>query len=120
MIGKNKRKNLNMQPNLDNLITVFNKMSSDGWDINSPLKYGFYFIDSDKEKLEAVYEELREKNYLLEYIHQIDNDDQWTLYASKVDILSPDKLHKRNIAFNELANYFDIEGYDGWDVEQIS
>jgi len=93
-------------------------MSYDGWDVHSKLKWGFFFVDADKEKLMAAYEELEEKDYVLESICSSD-DGKWTLHASKVDILTPDKLHRRNIAFNELAEYCGVELYDGWDVEQI-
>ena len=94
-------------------------MDSDGWNIYSPMKYGFYFHDDSKDKLIKVYKELNEKNYTLEKIYQLDDDSKWILHASKIDVLTPEKLHKRNIAFNELAIYCQIELYDGWDVEKI-
>jgi len=46
------------------------------------------------------------------------NDTEWTLHASKIDTLTPELLHKRNIAFNELADYCEVSLYDGWDVEK--
>ncbi|MEI9807982.1 MAG: ribonuclease E inhibitor RraB [Bacteroidota bacterium] len=104
---------------LDNLIKLFHEMQADGWDTNSPLKWGFYFVDSDKEKLKRLFLELKEKNYILEKIYMVDHSDsEWTLRASK-NTLTPEKLHKRNIAFNELANYCGVSLYDGWDVEKI-
>ena len=41
------------------------------------------------------------------------------LTVSKIDILTAEKLHKRNIAFNELAKFCGIDLYDGWDVEKL-
>lgn len=109
-----------MIPNLDNLIKSFHKMQADGFDINSPLKWGFYFVDTDKEKLKKVFLELKDKNYILEKIYLVnDSDPEWTLHASKIDTLTPEKLHERNLAFNELADYCEISLYDGWDVEKI-
>jgi hypothetical protein len=108
-----------MQTNLNNLIAIFDDMTSDGWDLNSSLKYGFYFNDDSKDKLKNVFEELGEKNYVMEDIYQLDGDSKWILHVSKIDALTPEKLHRRNIAFNELANHCQIELYDGWDVEQI-
>jgi hypothetical protein len=35
------------------------------------------------------------------------------------EILTPEKLHKRNIAFNELARHCEVELYDGWAVEKL-
>ena len=109
-----------MIPNLDNLIELFHKMQADGFDTNSPLKWGFYFVDTDKEKLKRVFLELKDKNYILEKIYLVDDSDtEWTLHASKIDTLTPEKLHKRNMAFNELADYCKVSLYDGWDVEKI-
>ena len=96
-------------------------MEADGFDINSPLKWGFYFVDPNKEKLQRVFEELKDNNYVLENIYSVEQgDNKWTLYASKIDILTAEKLHKRNIAFIELADYCEVELYDGWDVEKLT
>lgn len=91
-----------MELNLERLIITFEKMNSNGFDTNKELKWGFYFVDVDKSKLENVYNELGEKNYILEGLYQ-NEDFLWSLHTSKIDILTPEKLHKRNIAFNELA-----------------
>lgn len=106
-----------MISNLERLVEIFNKMNADGFDTSMPLKWGFYFMDTDKEKLQAVFNELRDYNYTLEDINW--SNDKWTLHASKIDTLTAEKLHKRNIAFNELASYCNIELYDGWDVGKI-
>ncbi len=94
-------------------------MVKNGWDTNSPMKWGFFFYDKDKENLHAVYAELEESGYTLEDIYQVeDNDNYWTLNATKIDTLTPEKLHKRNLAFNDLADYCGVKCYDGWDVER--
>ena len=108
-----------MNSNLGNLLEVFNKMQSDGFDIDGPLKWGFYFVDSDKTKLQSVFDELKDNNYILEDIY-LGEGDNWTLHASKIDILTAEKLHRRNLAFNELASHCEVALYDGWDVERIS
>ena len=95
-------------------------MQANGFDISSPLKWGFYFTDGDETKLRLVYAELESSSYVLEGISRIDDNKYWTLFASKIDILTPEKLHRRNLAFNELANYCAVELYDGWDVERIN
>lgn len=110
-----------MITNFENLVDIFNKMQTDGFEINAPLKWGFYFVDSDKAKLMSVFEELRDKNYVLEDIFSAEeNGEDCTLHVSKIEVLTPEKLHKRNIAFNTLADYCEVALYDGWDVEKIS
>ena len=110
-----------MNSSLDNLIKIFNDMRTDGFDTDGSLKWGFYFADESKEKLQNLFTELEEKNYVLEKIHKVDKESRtWTLHASKIDILTPDKLHRRNLAFNELADGCEVELYDGWDVEKVN
>lgn len=109
-----------MQSDLNRLTEAFEYLKSNGFIIDAPLKWGFYFIDKSKKKLMALFEELEEKNYTLEAIYKADSKDKgWTLHVSKIDTLTPEKLHRRNIAFNELADYCNVEFYDGWDVERI-
>lgn len=107
-----------MLANIKNLETIFKKMSEDGFDLNKPLKWGFFFFDANKIKLEKVFEELKDHQYKKEDFSKTE-DGKWKLHVSKIDILTVDKLHKRNIAFNELASHCDVELYDGWDVEKI-
>lgn len=62
---------------------------------------------------------MKDHDYKIEKLER-DEDDEWTLQVSKVDVLTPEKLHKRNIAFNELAEYCNVSLYDGWDVEEVT
>jgi hypothetical protein len=107
-----------MQTNLDRLKGIFGEMPANGFDINEPLKWGFFFFDSDRNKLNSLYDELKDKGYenngtvLME-------DNKWRLFVTKIEILTPEKLHSRNNAFNELAEYCSVELYDGWDVEKV-
>jgi hypothetical protein len=94
-------------------------MKEDNFDTTKQLEWGFYFVDKDKSKLEALFNELIEKGYRNHSIKRVENK-LWQLSAKKIDILTPLKLHKRNIAFNELASYCGVELYDGWDVERHS
>jgi Regulator of ribonuclease activity B len=107
-----------MIPNLKNLEKIFQKMENDGFEIEKPLKWGFYFFDENKEKLEKIYLELKNHDYKLEKYIKMD-DNLWRLFVTKVEILQFQKLHRRNIAFNDLAKNFNIKLYDGWDVEKI-
>ena len=107
-----------MISSLDNLLAMFKKMNDSGFNTSAPLKWGFYFVDTDKGKLQSVFNELKDNNYFLDDIY-LSDENNWTLHASKIDTLTPEKLHKRNNAFNELADYCNVDRYDGWDVEKI-
>ena len=103
-----------MLPNQQSVIDTFEKMQGDGWDTSKPLKWGFFFFGSIKDNLKGIFSELSDSDYSVESVHQTD-DKQWVLQVSKVEALASDKLHRRNIAFNELAEAYDSL-YDGWDV----
>jgi hypothetical protein len=105
-----------MESNIENINQIFYKMKENGWDTTQPLKWGFFFIGQHKKNLIKIYEELKDYSYTLENIHQTD-DGVWVLQASKTEALLPDKLHQRNISFNDLAIAYDSI-YDGWDVGQ--
>ncbi|MBF9143371.1 ribonuclease E inhibitor RraB [Hymenobacter properus] len=107
-----------MNASFDSVKEMFRKMEANGWDTASTLKWGFFFSDKDKGKLLDVFSELEEHSYKNEGMHQADDGD-WVLQVSKLDILTPEKLHKRNVAFNELAAHCAVELYDGWDVGKI-
>lgn len=107
-----------MNANLKNLEVIFKKMKKDGFDITQPLKWGFFFFDNDRNKLLNVFEELKDHNYVQESLEETE-DNLWRLYVTKTEILTMDKLHRRNVAFSELAEYCDINLYDGWDVEKL-
>ncbi|SEI49376.1 Regulator of ribonuclease activity B [Dyadobacter sp. SG02] len=56
------------------------------------------------------------------YGYQMDSlekvDRHWQIFLHKIDTLSPEKMCRRNLAFNELAKSLDVD-YDGWDIEHI-
>ncbi|MDX2045471.1 MAG: ribonuclease E inhibitor RraB [Chitinophagaceae bacterium] len=107
-----------MNSNLERLEDVFKKMQTNSFNVEADLKWGFYFIDYQKEKLVKIFDELKENNYKIESL-KLNDENLWQLHVSKIDMLTPEKLHKRNEAFNELADFFEIFSYDGWDVEKI-
>ena len=108
-----------MKWNENRLKQAFANMNAEGWDTSKPLKWGFTFMDTQKDKLLDVYNELKEHNYNIEFLKFRDDLNLWVLYVIKEETLPFDKLHRRNLAFEELADYCDVKLYDGWDVQLI-
>ena len=106
-----------MDASLDRLHSFFQKMTAEGWDVAGPLKWGFFFVDPDPDKLRQLFDELEDHGYHVEQLHQTDDHD-WVLQVSKREVLAVEKLHRRNLAFNELAAACGVVLYDGWDVGQ--
>ncbi len=107
-----------MEVNIDNLREIFSRMVRDGLDVEKPLKWGFFFLDKSKENLMKVFAELSDHGYTVQELHQTD-DGMWVLQVSKTETLDFEKLHRRNIAFNELAEHCNVSLYDGWDVGPV-
>lgn len=105
-----------MKANEENINIIYSKMVKDGWHVTLPLKWGFFFIGNAKGSLQEVFTELVEHNYQCEHIQQNENNE-WVLRVTKIETVPSDKLHRRNLAFNELAAAYDC-CYDGWDVEK--
>lgn len=99
---------------------MYSKMAQDGWDTFAPLKWGYYFMAGWEEALKLIHRELADSRYLLESIHQSEGEDGgWTMFVSKVETLPADKLFRRCMAFNELADEYGAL-FDGWDVERVA
>jgi len=97
-------------------IKIFEELRKEGWDTDSQLKWSFFFLDKDKKKLMLVFNELINSDYKLNDLKK--SSKIWRLHLVKYEKLTPEKLYKRNLAFDELASYFDIECYEGWEVSR--
>ena len=105
--------------NQDSILTAFEKLSNEGWNMKEPLKWGFTFYAISENELHNVFSELQEFNYQIEELKERPDLNLWQLYVSKTEALQPEKLHRRNLAFQELAESLQIDSYDGWDVQKI-
>jgi len=98
---------------------AFVNMKKEGWDTSKPLKWGFTFMDTEKDKLLDIYNELKTHDYSLESLIFKENLNLWLLYVVKKEVLTKGKLHRRNLSFEDLVDYYEIECYDGWDAQKI-
>ena len=107
-----------MNAKFETVNAIFESMKADRFPIDEVLKWNFFFLDSSKSNLRKIYNELRAYGYKLETLEQIDSSC-FRMCVSKAEKLNPEKLHRRNVAFNELAEYYNVHLYDGWDVERL-
>lgn len=74
---------------------------------------GYFFFSEAEDKLLQVYAELVGHGYRLEDFER--RDSAWMLHVSKSEALPADKLYRRCLAFNTLAEACQAD-FDGWDV----
>ncbi|WP_228256122.1 ribonuclease E inhibitor RraB [Acinetobacter halotolerans] len=110
----------------DSLIEMFNNISiNTDWDMSKPMLWGYFFTDSNKEKLEKIAPLLEAEGYRVIDIYLSDKDtpndiDLWWLHIEKIEIHTPDTLLKSNAFFYKFAENNNIDSYDGMDVGPIS
>ncbi len=91
-------------------------MLQEGWDIEAEMKWGYFFFDKNRQKLEAMYTEIEERNYIFESIEKTDEGDYWKLFITKIEVHTPESLNNRNEAMNRLAkHYYKSKGSDSID-----
>ncbi|MBT9484957.1 ribonuclease E inhibitor RraB [Sediminibacterium sp.] len=93
---------------------VFHKLEKNGFETKSILTWSFFFYSKSKPNLQQVIAELNGFDYFTE-ISKI--EDEFRLIATKSEILTYEKLEKRNKAFSELGEFCDVK-FDGWEVSK--
>ncbi len=89
---------------------------SNKWNVDGPLLWGYFFTDPNFEKLKLVADALSSKGYRFVSIYPTDDKSTFFLHVEKVEHHTPESLNIRNIEFDDLADRFNLESYDGMDV----
>lgn len=93
----------------------------DGWNMEEPMLYSYYFVDEDVDKLEKLGNHLAEQGYDFIDVFELGDEEtnestgEYLLHIDKVEVHTPDSLAERNIEFSKLAEEYEIETYDGWE-----
>lgn len=93
----------------------------DNWNLAEPMLYSFYFVDEDVDKLEQLGLHLEKQGYDFIDIFELGDEEtnestgEYLLHIDKVETHTPESLAERNVEFQNLANQYEIETYDGWE-----
>lgn len=109
-----------MEHNIHAIEEAFSRMKKAGWNPNGGVKWGFYFFDKQNTALLKMKDVLLRGGYSVDYFGKMEGDTEWVLHVSRIESHTVRSLHYRNRELNELANKFQIDVYDWWDVERIS
>ena len=109
---------------IETLEISFHEMQDAGWDTDSDLLWGYFFVDNDGSKLRRLSEHLKSLDYRFVDIFELEDDDEnpsgkYMLHVERVEIHQPDTLAQRNVAFSQLASQWGVSDYDGWDVGRV-
>lgn len=92
------------------------------WKIDEECRGSYFFVDGDRAKLLPIAEHLRFADY--EFVGTLDPDESdenpvFYLRLDRIEIHSPESLHKRNQLLYDIAAQFGVLSYDGFDVGAI-
>jgi len=91
------------------------------WDVDGELLWGYFFTDSDPDKLEKAAEALDEMGYDVVEIFQSEDDEDpsitdFVLHVERIEPHTPQSLFDRNNELIVFAEKQGIESFDGVDV----
>lgn len=105
----------NTEISLTQIESIFQQMETQSkWNTKAELLWGYFFFDSDREKLNKLSSQLAGGGY-----REVDlffNGHSYVLHIERPEIHTPQSLAERNTYFAALAHKSCIKTYDGFDV----
>jgi hypothetical protein len=104
-----------MSGGFEGLITVFEELKEEGFELDKPLKWCWFFEDKGQGKLQNFGKELQGLGFSVDSI--VAEEDRFRMCIFKSEILTPETLNENNNLLINMSDIHSIENYDGWDVE---
>ena len=99
--------------------------TDDGWNLEGEMLYSYYFVDESVEKLEKLGNFLQAEGYDFIDVFELGDEEtdeptgEYLAHIDKVEIHTPESLAQRNIEFQNFADEYEIESYDGWEFGEV-
>jgi len=82
---------------------------------DNEMLYGYFFTNKTREPLERLADDLKKENYKYVSIYP-DEDNLLWLHVEKIEIHNPKSLFALNKQLYALADKYNLESYDGFDI----
>lgn len=89
------------------------------WDVDGEMLWGYFFTSPSPEKLKGAAEALLPQGYRLVGIFKSEDEPTYVLHVERAEVHTPETLFARNQQFEALATEFELEAYDGMDVNPV-
>ena len=104
--------------------TMFERMRKEGVNTEAPLLWGYFFFDTDRDRLHNAGRLLERRGYAVVSVHRDDPDEDGgpethTLHVERVEVHSVESLLVRNAELDALARECGLMSYDGMDVGEL-
>ena len=103
--------------NKQSIENIFHQIESDGIQITENTNWNFYFFDKSLKKIKRLEKSFLNKKEDYNTLLSEMEDGYWRLTVSIKKLFNSESLYKNNVTFNYLINDYDIELFDGWDVD---
>jgi len=88
------------------------------WNIDGPMLWGYFFFDTDRQKLEQVASALRGSGFQVVSVEPTEGG-RFMLHVEQVEVHTPASLQARNAEFYAIARKYSVSSYDGMDVGPV-
>lgn len=94
------------------------------WHIDGDLLWGYFFTDTDPDKLKAAADKLAIDGYHFVKIFEAEGENEtplgyFILHVEKIETHTVDSLFARNEDFYAFAEMQELDTYDGMDVGPV-
>ncbi|MDC8005341.1 ribonuclease E inhibitor RraB [Aureisphaera galaxeae] len=101
-----------------------NLESGNEFDTSTELMWGYFFLDSNLNRLKRFGDEMKGKGYRFVDIFKAEMESQedpkeYYLHVERIEYHNTETLHERNQMFYKLVQEKGIGFYDGFDVGNI-
>lgn len=99
--------------------------TEDKWNLDEEMLYSYYFVDESVDKLEKLGLHLEKEGYDFIDVFELGDEEteeptgEYLLHIDKTEIHTPESLAQRNVEFQNLADEYEIETYDGWEFGEV-
>jgi hypothetical protein len=97
----------------------------DDWKLEEEMLYSYFFVDKDVDKLETLGLDLEKRGFDFIDIFELGNEEtneptgEFLLHIDKIETHTPESLAERNVEFQQLADEYEIDSYDGWEFGEV-
>jgi hypothetical protein len=101
------------------LVEMFDNIrATTEWDMSGDMLWGYFFTDTDPDKLARAGQLLAERGYRCVSVRPPEDDPaglHW-LHVERIETHSVDSLDERNDELSDFAHDLELHSYDGMDV----
>ena len=97
----------------------------DEWNTGEEMLYSYFFVDKSVDKLETLGLDLEKRGFDFIDIFELGDDEtseptgEFLLHIDKIETHTPESLAERNVEFQQLADEYEIDSYDGWEFGEV-